>query len=67
MAISVERSTAVAGQEHDGCQFRRIHGVLGSWKLNGPSSNRHLVFLLLVGDPSQARTSRSLSSERLTI
>ncbi len=64
MAVSNERATAVAGQKSHGCQFRRIHGVLGSWKHNGPSSSRHLVFLLLVGEPSQARPPGSLSSER---
>jgi hypothetical protein len=41
MAVSVERSTAVAGPERDGCQFRRIHGALGSWKLNGRSNSGH--------------------------
>lgn len=37
MAVSVERSAAVAGQKRNSCQFRRIHDVLGSRKLNGRS------------------------------
>jgi hypothetical protein len=41
MAVSVERATAVAGQERYGCQLRRIHGVLGSWNLNGRGNSGH--------------------------
>ena len=53
MAVSVESATAVARQERDGCQLRRIHGVLGSWNLNGRDNSGHWCSSFWYGNPAK--------------